>query len=35
MNKQDYAIVGLLVLLLIGWIWFQNKQNAESYSGND
>ena len=29
MNKQDYAIVGLLVILLIGWIWFQNKQTAE------
>ena len=26
MNKQDIAIVGILVALLLGWIYYQNKQ---------
>lgn len=29
MNKQDIAIVGVLVALLVGWIFFQNKQAGE------
>lgn len=29
MNKQDIAIVILLVALLFGWMHFQNKSNAE------
>lgn len=29
MNKQDLSIVIALVLLLAGWLFFQNKSNAE------
>ena len=30
MNKSDKLIVGILVLLLIGWFWKNNRDAAAS-----